>query len=121
MSNKHKSTDYKHAAVKHYLNVSHNLLETSRVMGCNNKTLGKWVARYQETGRIDRLNRDAVSCKITENQVNYAVNYLCEHQTMAELHAIMLERYPDFNITPQHLGQVIRNNNLTHKRTKHRH
>eukprot|EP00835_Amoeboradix_gromovi_P003046 NODE_189_length_15604_cov_0.314802.p1 type:complete len:270 gc:universal NODE_189_length_15604_cov_0.314802:4917-5726(+) len=33
----------------------------------------------------------------------------------------MLGTYPNFNVTPQHLGQVIRNNNLTPKRIKHGH
>lgn len=31
------------------------------------------------------------------------------------------EKYKDFDITPQHLGKVIRDNNNTRKRTKHKH
>eukprot|EP00835_Amoeboradix_gromovi_P005003 NODE_432_length_8732_cov_0.302907.p2 type:complete len:391 gc:universal NODE_432_length_8732_cov_0.302907:2320-1148(-) len=123
----HKSKDFKEAAINHYLNVSNNVSETARVMGCNNKTLRRWIARHEQhggaEGALDRQNRDAVSYKITENQVIYAVNHLREHQTMSmkELHAIMLGKYPNFNVTPQHLGKVIRNNNLTRKRTKHGH
>ena len=30
-------------------------------------------------------------------------------------------KYPEFNITPQHLGIVLRDNNITRKRTKHQH
>ena len=30
-------------------------------------------------------------------------------------------KYPDFNITSQHLGIVLRDNNITRKRTKHQH
>ncbi len=36
---------------------------------------------------------------------------------MEELHKIIKNKYKNFNITPQHLGQVIRNNNITIKRT----
>ena len=33
----------------------------------------------------------------------------------------MKKLYPDFDITPQHLGQVLRDNNKTRKRTRHEH
>ncbi len=123
MPDKHKSNDFKQAAINHYLNVSHNLLETSRIMGCNNKTLGRWVDRFEQDGNLERQNRVPVSYKIAEGQVNYATNYLREHKTtsMAELHGIMLGHFPNFNVTPQHLGKVIRDKNLTRKRTRHGH
>jgi transposase-like protein len=108
MPDKHKSNDFKQAAINHYLNVSNNLLETSRIMGCNNKTLGRWVDRFEEAGNLERQNRVAVSYKITENQVNYAVNYLSEHKTMsmAELHGVMLGHFPNFDVTADHLGNI---------------
>jgi hypothetical protein len=31
------------------------------------------------------------------------------------------KKYDDFDITPQHLGKVLRDNNLTRKRTRHEH
>jgi len=31
------------------------------------------------------------------------------------------QKYNDFNITPQHLGQIIRDNNKTRKRRQHEH
>lgn len=40
---------------------------------------------------------------------------------MFELAKIVKKKYNDFNITSQHLGEVIRNNNLTRKRTRHEH
>ena len=44
-----------------------------------------------------------------------------EQLTMSELVIIMKKLYPDFSITPQHLGQVLRDNNKTRKRTIHEH
>ena len=38
---------------------------------------------------------------------------------MEELHKIIKKKYKDFDITSQHLGQVIRDNNITRKRTRH--
>ena len=38
---------------------------------------------------------------------------------MEELYKIIKKKYKDFEITSQHLGQVIRDNNITRKRTRH--
>ena len=35
---------------------------------------------------------------------------------MEELYKIIKKKYKDFDITSQHLGQVIRDNNITRKR-----
>ena len=40
---------------------------------------------------------------------------------MEELHKIIKKKYKDFDTTPRHLGQVIRDNNITRKRTRHEH
>jgi hypothetical protein len=40
---------------------------------------------------------------------------------MNELVIDMKKKYPTFDITPQHLGQIIRDNNKTRKRTRHEH
>lgn len=39
----HHSDDYKRAAVRHYLNVSHNRAKTCRIFGCLNITLGRGI------------------------------------------------------------------------------
>lgn len=40
---------------------------------------------------------------------------------MNEMVYEMKQNFKDFNITPQHLGQIIRDNNKTRKRTRHEH
>lgn len=42
-----------------------------------------------------------------------------EQLTMSELVMDMKRLNPDFDITPQHLGRVLRDNNKTRKRTRH--
>jgi hypothetical protein len=44
-----------------------------------------------------------------------------EQITMEELVKEVKKKYPIFDITPQHLGKVIRDNNITRKRTRHQH
>ena len=36
---------------------------------------------------------------------------------MVDLDKILRDQFEDFDITPQHLGQIIRDNNKTRKRT----
>jgi hypothetical protein len=40
---------------------------------------------------------------------------------MNELSIDMKKQYPTFDISPQHLGQIVRDNNKTRKRTRHEH
>ena len=47
-------------------------------------------------------------------------NVFCSIQiTMLELSKQIKKKYKDFNVTPQWLGKVLRNNNKTRKRTRH--
>jgi hypothetical protein len=73
--------------------------------------------------KLKRLSRKPISYKITKEQVKYAIQKLKENEqiTMEELHKIVNNKYKDFDITPQYLGQVIRDNNITRKRTRCEH
>ena len=83
----------------------------------------RWIERYEELEEIKRLSRKPISYKINKDQVKYAIQKLKENEqiTMEELHKIVKKKYKDFDITPQHLGHVIRDNNITRKRTQHEH
>lgn len=119
----HKSNDLKRTAVRHYLEQSHNYDETARVFDCPTTSLKRWVARFQATGTVSRQKREYISYKVTDKQVRDAMAVLRKHPTisMKELSHQMEEKHEDFSITPQWLGHVLRDNNQTRKRTKHRH
>ncbi len=118
---KHKSEDYKLSAVKYYLNNQVSLDDVCKIFDCHKQSLYRWIKRYEELEEIKRLSRNSISYKITKEQVKYAIEKLKENEqiTMEELHKIVKNKYKDFDITPQHLGQVIRDNNITRKRTRH--
>lgn len=122
---KHKSRDYKISAVEYYLNNKNNdgYNKTCKIFGCKKSTLRDWVKRYKKTKNLTRKNREPVSYKITRQQVNKALELLKQNEqlTMSELVIDMKKLYHDFDITPQHLGQVLRDNNKTRKRTRHEH
>ena len=120
---KHKSEDYKITAVKYYLENDTNYTKTCEIFKCSERSLKRWIERYEELEEIKRLNRKPKSYKITKEQVKYAIQKLKENEqiTMEELHKIVKKKYKEFDITSQHLGQVIRDNNITRKRTRHEH
>ena len=119
----HKSIDYKMSAVKYYLNNNDDIRKTCKIFDCKKSSLHRWVKRYKKTKNLTRKNREPVSYKITKQQVNKALELLKQNEqlTMSELAIDMKKLYPDFDITPQHLGQVLRDNNKTRKRTRHEH
>jgi len=120
---KHKSEDYKITAVKYYLENDTNYTKTCDIFKCSERSLKRWIERYEESEEIKRLNRKPISYKITKEQVKYAIQKLKKNEqiTMQELLEILKKKFKEFDITPQHLGQVIRDNNITRKRTRHEH
>ena len=93
------------------------------IFECKKQSLSRWVDRYLLENSIKRHNRLPVSYKITKEQVKYAIQKVKKNEqiTMTELVKIVKNKFKDFDITPQHLGKVIRDNNLTRKRTRHEH
>ena len=119
----HKSEDYKISAVKYYLKNKDNIRKTCKIFDCKKSTLQRWIKRYETSKNLTRRNRKPISYKITKPQVKTALELLKQNEqlTMNELAIDMKKKYPTFDITPQHLGQVIRDNNITRKRTRHEH
>ena len=106
----HKSEDYKISAVKYYLNNKDNIRKTCKIFDCKKSTLQRWIQRYKTSKNLTRRNRKPISYKITKPQVKTALELLKQNEqlTMNELEIEMKKKYPTFDITPQHLGQVIR-------------
>jgi len=86
-------------------------------------TLRDWIYKYNTTKNLTRKIRKPISYKITRPQVNTALELLKKNEqlTMQELVVDMKHHYSNFDITPQHLGQIVRDNNKTRKRARHEH
>ena len=76
----------------------------------------RWVNRYKKDKSIKRYSRKPVSYKITNEQVKYALTLLKQNEqiTMFELAKLVKQKYKNFDITPQHLDQVIREHENGH-------
>ena len=120
---KHKSDDYKISAVKYYLKNKDNIRKTCKIFDCSKSSLQRWIQTYKTSKNITRKNRKPISYKINKEQVKTAVNMIDKNEqiTMDELLFDMKHKYNTFDITPRHLGRVIRANNRTRKRTRHQH
>lgn len=118
-----KSIDLKLSAVKYYLENNVSMDEVAHIFGCPKQSLSRWIQRYNEIKNVKRSDKISISYKIKQKHVDYALKLLTEnkHYSMEELVKRIKKKYDDFNITPQHLGQVVRDNNITRKRTKLKH
>lgn len=64
-----------------------------------------------------------MSYKITKEHVKEAIKLLKKNEqiTLEELHKSLSDKFDDFDITHRQLGNVLRDNNITRKRTRHQH
>ena len=95
-----------------------------KVFDCNKSTLNDWDHKYKNNHKnLTRKNRPAISYKIKKDQVKTALDILDKNEqyTMNELSMLLKEKHKEFDVSPQHLGRIMRNHNRTRKRTRHEH
>ena len=72
---------------------------------------------------LKRQSRNPISYKISQTHVNYLITLVDKYPTWSIklLLSAMKKRFNNFNISQGHLSKVIRDNNITRKRTRIRH
>lgn len=83
----------------------------------------RWVERYQETGKVQRNNREPLAYKVEHQHVAFMLNEIKKNQTItiADLRDLLQAKFPDLDISRVHIGRVIRDNNQTLKQARVRH
>ena len=119
----HKSEDYKITAVKYHLENDGSYVNTCKIFKCSERSLKRWIDKYNNQNNITRNNRPAVSYKITQEQVKYALQLLKQNEqiTMNELQYQLQKQHKSLDISARQLGNILRDNNKTRKRTRHSH
>lgn len=81
------------------------------------------MERYQKSGTTKRMDRPATAYKIETKHVQYMTKQISSNPTITieELHRKLLETYPTLDVSRVHVGRVVRDNNITLKRTRVRH
>ena len=120
---KHKTEDYKLSAVKYYLETPNSMDAVCDIFGCSKTSLYRWIEKYKSQHNITRNNRPAISYKITQKQVNDALQLLKENEqiTMNELQYQLQKKHKTLDISARQLNNILRDNNKTRKRTRHSH
>ena len=81
------------------------------------------MKQYREYKSFERSYRKSVSYKVKEKHVKYILKLVKKNPTWSiqMLMCNIKEKYIDFDISNSQLSRVIRDNNLTRKRTRTRH
>lgn len=97
----HKSEDYKIIAVKYHLENNSSFVNTCKIFKCNERSLKRWIDKYNNQHNITRNNRSALSYKITQEQVKDALQLLKQNEqiTMNELQYQLQKRHKTLDIS----------------------
>ena len=96
----HKSEDYKITAVKYHLENNGSYVNTCKIFKCSERSLKRWIDKYNNQHNITRNNRPAVSYKITQEQVKDALRLLKQNEqiTMNELQYQLQKQHKSLDI-----------------------
>ena len=119
---KHKSEDLKLQAVRYYLENDKHQQKTCKIFGCSERSLMRWVQKYQLTKQIKRKKRTYVAYKVKKTYVNFIKESLIKDRTLTikDLTDKLNTKFK-VKLSQQHIAQVVRDNNITLKRLRLRH
>lgn len=72
---KHKGNELKEHIVKQVLKGT-SIYSLAEQFEINKETIRRWVLRFQETGFVERHNRDSIAYKVTEAHLKFAKQYI---------------------------------------------
>ena len=119
---KQSSTDLKLKAVKYYKKVN-NYTKVCNIFECSERSLKRWVERYNQNKNIERKNRKQGSYKVKKEHIKFIKDTLKKNNIihMKQLHQLIINKYPTLKISRQYLSDIIRDNNITRKRATFTH
>lgn len=101
----------------------HHSEVVAEIFGIYVRTLQRWIYRYENDQTLERRQRKAISYKLRKVHLNTSLKLINKYPSISiqTLWKFVKQKHDDFDITPQHLGSVVRDNNITRKRTTKRH
>ena len=123
IENSHNSARNKLLAIEYYQNNNVNQSDVAKIFKVSRQTFSLWLKDYKNNRTLERKNRKAMSYKIKQKHVNFAKKKIDKNQeySISIIWTKLKNKYSDFDITKGHLAEVIRDNNITRKRTTRRH
>ena len=117
------SDDFKLTAVKYYIENNVAYENVCDIFHCSERSLKRWVDRYNTTGSIQRKDRKQGSYKVTNEQINFIREELKKKPDILikDLHTKLMIKFPNIILNRQYIHELIRDNNITRKRATHYH
>ena len=107
----------------HYYNKIHNYVKVCEIFECSERSLKRWVERYDKNKNINRKTRKLGSYKLEKQHIQFIKETLRKHSDiqMNFLHELIKDKFPKLDISRQYLSDIIRDNNITRKRATFKH
>lgn len=114
--------DLKLKAVNYYHKIK-NYVKVCEVFECSERSLKRWVERYDKNKNVDRKTRKLGSHKLENQHIQFIKEALRKHSDiqMNFLQELLKSKFPKLNISRQYLSDIIRANNITRKRATFKH
>jgi len=111
------SSDLKIKAVKHYHKVN-NYAEVCKIFECSERSLKRWIERYEKHKTVDRKPRQPGSYKINKKHIKFIKETLKKNNDIhiKVLYLLLKNKFPDLDISRHYIHDLIRDNNITRKR-----
>ena len=116
------SSDLKIKAVKYYHKVD-NYSKVCKIFECSERSLKRWVDKYEINKTLERKKREEGSYKIKKEHIQFIKETLKKDNTitMEQLHKLTIDKFKNLDISRQYLSDIIRDNNITRKRATFKH
>ena len=122
MTPKQFTSDLKLKAVNYYHKIN-NYVKVCEVFECSERSLKRWVERYDKNKNVNRKTRKLGSYKLEKQHIQFIKETLRKHSDiqMNFLQELLKSKFPKLDISRQYLSDIIRDNNITRKRATLKH
>jgi transposase len=116
------TSDLKLKAVNYYHKIN-NYVKVCKVFECSERSLKRWVERYNKNKNVNRKTRKFGSYKLEKQHIQFIKETLRKHSDiqMNFLQELLKSKFPKLDISRQYLSDIIRDNNITRKRATFKH
>ena len=116
------SSDLKLKAVKYYYKVN-NYSKVCEIFECSERSLKRWIERYEKYNTVDRIPRKEGSYKIKKEHIKFIKETIKNNNDIhiKVLFLLLKNKFPDLDISRQYIHDIIRDNNITRKRATFEH
>ena len=119
---KQSSSDLKLKAVEYYYKVN-NYSHVCKIFDCSERSLKRWIERYEQNKSVDRKIRKQGSYKIKKEHIIFIKETIKNNNDIhiKVLYELVKIKFPYLDISRQYIHDIIRDNNITRKRATFEH